>query len=163
MQLNLNGVNVTVDESEVSKVVYAHILGASANEAREIVCIGDEYNCFGGVYAGIMRGRDGGKDYHLYVGPELDMDGMKWEAAMEAAQSINYNGHSDYTLPHRAEQALMYANVPELFKKEWYWSCEQSAGFSTTAWAQTFGNGTQNNWYKTTYIFRARAVRRLPI
>ena len=57
----------------------------------------------------------------------------------------------------------MYANVPELFQKEWYWSCEQHAGHSDDAWAQTFSYGTQSYWSKDSYAFRARAVRRLPI
>jgi hypothetical protein len=50
--------------------------------------------------------------------------------------------------------------VPELFQKEWYWSCEQHADDSDYAWYQFFGYGNQNNWHKGSNN-RARAVRRV--
>lgn len=115
-----------------------------------------------GVYAGITRDRDSGDDYHLFVGPELDIDGMSWQAAMQRAESLDYNGFTDWALPHRHEQALMFANVPELFQHEWYWSCEQHAGGSDDAWAQNFDDGLQDYWSKSGNALRARAVRRVP-
>jgi len=57
---------------------------------------------------------------------------------------------------------LQYANVPELFEKEWYWSCEQHAGDVGFAWMQTFGDGGQSFGHEDDG-FRARAVRRLII
>lgn len=53
-------------------------------------------------------------------------------------------------------------NVPELFKPEHYWSCEQHASYSDSAWFQNFLNGSQYYWYKY-YLFRARVVRSVPI
>ena len=65
-------------------------------------------------------------------------------------------------MPFRAEQALQFANVPELFEKEWYWSCEQLAAAPVYAWLQHFGYGFQLNYHKS-LVCRARAVRRLII
>lgn len=127
------------------------------DDAASTPRIGEPWPGQGGIYAGIMRGRDGGPDYHLIVGPELDA--QNWRAAAE----VVCDGHRDYRLPYRAEQALQFANVPELFQYEWYWSCEQHAADSDYAWAQHFDGGFQDYWDKTSKAFRARAVRTLLI
>jgi hypothetical protein len=49
--------------------------------------------------------------------------------------------------------------VPELFKKAWYWSCEQYAGAAAYAWSQGFDYGYQDYGRKYREL-RARAVRR---
>jgi hypothetical protein len=115
----------------------------------------------GGIYAGIMRGRDGAPDYHLVVGPEIE-GRMNWEDAKHVSTKLNVDGFQDFTLPYRKEQALLFANVPELFDEAWYWSCEQRAGSSAYAWAQDFNDGDQDVDLKASEL-RARAVRRLPI
>lgn len=163
MQLKLNGVNVTVHEPEIERIVLQHIRGAElvAECCTTTPRIGDEWPGHGGIYAGVMRGRDGGHDYHLIVGP--DIDASTWGVAMKAAAEISQAGFSDYSLPFRAEQALQFANVPELFQKDRYWSCEQPAADSYDAWCQYFGNGNQYHWLQYHYHFRARAVRRLPL
>jgi hypothetical protein len=124
--------------------------------------IGTEWQ--GGIYAGIVAGRDGQPDYHLIVGPELSgKDGeVDWGNANALAAEVNTGGHNDFTLPDRHEQSIMFGNVPQLFQKRWYWSREQRAGSSVYAWAQGFGNGDQNGIRKGDEL-RARAVRRLPI
>lgn len=115
----------------------------------------------GGIYAGIMRGRDGAPDYYLIVGDELTgKGGMSWNAAM-ALFSQSGKGE-DWSLPFRKEQALCFANVPELFEQKAYWSCEPYAGGDASAWYQSFHLGTQSHWRKD-YEFRARAVRRIVI
>jgi hypothetical protein len=65
-------------------------------------------------------------------------------------------------LPTRAEQLLLLAQARDEFKKDWYWSSEQHAGDSASAWFQDFDYGGQNGNHKG-YELRARAVRRLPI
>lgn len=115
----------------------------------------------GGIYAGIARGRDGAPDYHLIVGPEYDGE-TDWLSAMSWAQGLKLNFFTDYTLPFRKEQALLFANVPELFKPEAYWSCEQHASISSYAWRQDFDDGYQSYWVKDVQL-RARLVRRLVI
>ena len=106
-------------------------------------------------YAGVLLGKDGALSHHLILLPG-DHDDLPWQAAMDWTKSIGGE------LPTRREQALLYANLPEQFKSEWYWSCEQHAAFSDYAWMQGFGNGYQGNGRKS-YFSRARAVRRLTI
>jgi hypothetical protein len=111
-----------------------------------------------GFYAGIARGRDGGPDYVVEVleAQPKGKDVLTWDDAVKWAASVGGE------LPTRKEQALLFANVPELFKPAWYWSGEQSAGTASYAWAQGFDDGNQLNLRKD-YKLRARAVRRLPI
>jgi hypothetical protein len=122
--------------------------------------IGEYWAGQGGIYAGVQRGRDGAADYHLIVGPA--MEACNWESAKKQAAAAAVDGHSDFTLPFRKEQALQFANVPELFEQEYYWSSEQLASDSDYAWVQGFNYGGQTNDRKS-YEFRARAVRRLVI
>ncbi len=108
-----------------------------------------------GIYVGIARGRDGGPDYALEVLEEAPK-ALKWQDAVKWAESIGG------TLPTRKEQALMFANVPELFQSEYYWSGEQVQGNESYAWCQYFGNGDQGG-SRIDNELRARAVRRLII
>lgn len=114
-----------------------------------------------GIYAGIARGAAAGQDrgpagdYILEVLDEAPK-AMTWKDALAWAKSIGGE------LPSRKEQALMFANVPELFQPEYYWSGEQYASAAGYAWNQNFNDGYQNYWRTTTEL-RARAVRRLSI
>jgi hypothetical protein len=120
--------------------------------------IGTIWAAHGGIYAGMARGIDGEVDYPLIVGPETPQ-AMTWQDVMEWAKSLDVDGHRDFTAPLRCHQSLCFANVPELFKPESYWSCEQCAGNDAYAWVQGFTSGDQGNCHKYTK-FRARAVRR---
>lgn len=122
--------------------------------------IGQVWPGQGGIYAGIVRGRDGAPDCHLIVGPELDR--ANWNDAKQLAAALNIDGHADFTLPFRAEQAVLFGNVPELFEAAWYWSCEQPAANPDFAWLQTFDYGGQLNGHEA-LKYRARAVRRFEI
>jgi hypothetical protein len=106
-----------------------------------------------GIYAGIARADDQGGD-HIVEVLEAGDKPMTWQDAMDWAASIGG------TLPTRKEQALLFANVPELFEKEAYWSCEQYAGLEGSAWFQHFSYGGQDYGRKLSQL-RARAVRRL--
>jgi hypothetical protein len=132
-----------------------------SNSAQKYLRIGQVEEGTGGVFAGIVRGRDGAPDYYLIVGPELG-NRFTWDDAKKSAASLEVDGHKDFTLPHRTEQAVMFGNVPELFEKAYYWSQEQVAGDSDYAWAQTVDNGAQG-WCRKDRDSRARAVRRVPI
>ena len=109
----------------------------------------------GGIYAGIIRGVDGGPDQHLVLVDGEGVD-LSWAAAGVWAESVGG------LLPTRAEQALLFANLKEWFKSDWYWSGEQYGPSSSNAWYQNFNHGIQHNGHKS-YEGRARAVRRLPI
>lgn len=115
-----------------------------------------------GIYAGIARGAGAGNTHQApagdYILEVLDQgpQAMTWGDAMEWAKGTGG------TLPTRKEQALLFANVPELFKAEAYWSCEQHESATGSAWYQYFDHGYQNYWFKSNEL-RARAVRRLSI
>jgi hypothetical protein len=129
---------------------------------RVTPAIGTLWPAQGGVYAGIVRGDEGQPDYHLIVA-DTDHAPLPWQAALDWAKGLDCTaGHRDFTLPKRKEQAVMFGNVPELFQKFWYWSCEQYAGNDEYAWIQNFRGGYQSIHPKY-YESRARAVRRVPI
>ena len=107
----------------------------------------------GGMYAGIIRGADGRPDEHLVL-LDGDTDGVTWDAACAWATA------KGATLPTRAEQRLLMANLPDQFQKRYYWSSEQAG--PSHAWYQDFSNGYQDD-YGRSYEGRARAVRRFPI
>ncbi len=169
MQLTRNGVTVHVDDDAIMDMVLRNVmenrhpaLSKGLTKGQQEPRIGSEWPGEGGIYAGIMRGRDGAPDYRLIVGPQHDGE-LKWQAAMEWATGVNVkNCPIDFTLPFRAEQALLFANVPELFEKTWYWSREQHAVSADFAWVQLFNHGNQYHYHKDVE-WRARAVRRLAI
>lgn len=140
----------------------------------------------GGIYAGIIAGRDGAPDYHLIAAPaEHDLVDVAWgaygkkikgagsyhdgrantaamvAAGLELAQritAIEVDGHADFYLPSQAEIHLMAANLKEQMEPTWFWTSTQfSANY---AWLQDFHDGIQFNGSKD-YEGRARAVRRL--
>ena len=123
--------------------------------------IGQVWPGQGGVYMGIMRGEDGGPDYHLVVEKEFD-EYLDWKDAMAQAAKVEADGHKDFVLPTRYELALCFANRCELFEKDWYWSSSQHAGDGSYAWMQVFGNGLQD-WLLKSGRSRARVVRRINI
>ena len=106
----------------------------------------------GEIYAGILLGKDGEPDQHLILLP-----GQAKEATFKQAQQFAADVGGD--LPTRREQSLLFANLPEQFEKDWYWSDTQHAGDSYYAWYQTFDDGYQNIIIKSAELF-ARAVRR---
>ena len=107
----------------------------------------------GGMYAGIIRGADGAPDEHLVL-LDGDTDGVTWDAACAWAAA------KGATLPTRAEQRLLMANLPDQFQAHYYWSSAQAG--PSSAWGQYFFDGYQNGFYRS-YEGRARAVRRFPI
>lgn len=108
-----------------------------------------------GIYAGKARGYNGDPDAVLEVIDEAP-SAMTWPEAVKWAESTGGR------LPTRKEQALLFANVPELFKQEAYWSGEQFAGAERWAWFQTFSYGDQDTSSKDDQL-RVRAVRRLSL
>ena len=105
------------------------------------------------IYVGAIIAPDG-IGHHLILLPG-DNNGT-WDESMKWAQSIGGD------LPDRVEQALLYKHLSDRFKKDWYWSSTQHAGYSNYAWGQYFDNGDQSNGNKTDELF-ARAVRRITI
>ena len=104
-------------------------------------------------YAGIILGKHGETDYHLVLLPGEAAD-ASWGTARGWALE---NGGE---LPTRRELALLYANLRELFQREWYWSSEPQEPKSQLVWGQNFTSGIQT-MYGRPFRGRARSVRRV--
>jgi len=65
-------------------------------------------------------------------------------------------------LPSRIDALVLFTNLKDRFKPEWYWTGEQYAGDEAFAWIQSFGYGNQSYDPKSD-LNRARAVRRVVI
>lgn len=150
--------------------------------------IGQPWPDQGGIYAGIMAGRDGQPDYHLILAPaeagsfkdvewgaygkSIDgaasyFDGVANTVAMAAADldlakrilALQIDGHADYHLPSQAETHLLAANLKDQFEQDdYYWTSTQYS--ANLAWYQYFDYGDQGLNRKGN-TGRARAVRRL--
>ncbi|MGK2829202.1 DUF1566 domain-containing protein [Ralstonia pseudosolanacearum] len=107
----------------------------------------------GGIYAGMMRGRDGGADYPLILLPG-DNDDADWQTQMDWAKSVGGD------LPYPEEQSMLFANLRERFKPEAYWSNKTYESNSACAWYQNFDYGDQNDLHKSVAL-RAVSVSRL--
>ncbi len=102
------------------------------------------------TYIGSIGDRNGDV-YHLILLPG-DNDDATWEEQMEWAKSQGGD------LPNRIEQAMLWANNRDLFKKDWYWSGEQHED-GGAACAYGFPGGNQC-YFNTSGRLRARCVRR---
>ena len=156
MDMTKNGVTISVEKDLLFDLALAHAIGGRPSELRQpstVLAIPPLND--GEHYAGIIVGKDGASSRHLILLPG-EAEDLNWEKAKEWA--TEQGGH----LPTRREQAMLYANLPEQFKPEWYWSCEQHAATSGYAWMQHFGYGSQDGG-RELLDYRARAVRRLVI
>jgi hypothetical protein len=104
-------------------------------------------------YAGAIINPDG-TGHHVIILPGDKNDGT-WKAALAWAKKLGGD------LPNRVETALMFNQSKVQFKEDWYWTNEQHATNSDSAWYQHFINGGQNYGSESSRM-RARAVRRLP-
>lgn len=109
----------------------------------------------GEVYAGLILGKDGKPDEHLFLRPG-HADKLNW------ANAIKWVADTGGRLPTRQEQALLYANCRPHLKPTWYWSCESYEGDASYAWVCNFGYGLQFNNRKS-YEGSAVAVRSIPL
>jgi hypothetical protein len=134
----------------------------STLRAVQLPPIGKAWPGEGGVFAGLLKGKD--SDYAVIVplDPASDVDPAPWKYAIAAAGKFKTAEHQDYSAAIRGELALCFHNVPGLFKKEWYWSSTPVAGPASYAWYQLFLNGLQYYYHKGLKL-RARAVRRVKI
>jgi hypothetical protein len=153
------GIKISVSDPEIRRIVLERLGGEDL--AAELIStpprIGTEWSEHGGIYAGVVRGRDGAPDTHLIIGPAYEGD-LTWDEAVAFAKGVTQKGFTDWRLFYRPEGAVAYANVPELFAGKTHWTCEQHADYPGYAWYQHFSNGTQRSWGKDGKL-RARAVR----
>ncbi|MYM25749.1 DUF1566 domain-containing protein [Duganella sp. FT135W] len=109
----------------------------------------------GELYAGLILGKDGEPDYHLFLLPNK-AEGLAWDKAKAFAAAAGGE------LPTRREQSMLFANLKEEFEPRWYWSGEQHASNPSDAWSQGFYDGSQIYYHKDNEG-RVRVVRRLVI
>lgn len=109
----------------------------------------------GEVYAGLLLGQNGEKDYHLILLPQT-VPSTTWQKAKAWAKGVGGS------LPDRRELRLLWVNAKQQFEDAWYWSSETHASDSDYAWMQFFDYGFQSSGRKVS-SYRARAVRRLAI
>ena len=168
MQLAIKGINVTIPDAEVSRLVLERLQGtapavaASVSSTLKPPRIGGAWPEQGGFYAGVVAGEVAGldRDYHLIIGRDLDPASHGDQiAASKACTDCDF---TDWDLPYRKEQRIQFCNAQSLFKAESYWSKETHASGSSDAWNQVFGSGSQLDWDKLTEL-RGRLVRRLSI
>lgn len=91
----------------------------------------------GEVYIGAI-GDKNGDFYHVILLPG-DNDDASWQDQLDWAKSIGGD------LPARVEQAMMWADHRDQFKKDWYWSNQQYERNSSYAWTQGFACGSQSS------------------
>lgn len=146
--------NVTIEQLEAKHSELADLIAkfrAQPAPSRVLGFTAEISLADGEHYAGLALKPDGTPSHHLILLPGEGQD-LKWFAAVEWAEKAGG------ALPSRQEQALLYANLKDQFKPEWYWSGEQhDASF---AWFQLFNGGGQDLGRKGNEL-RARAVRRL--
>ena len=144
----------------------------------------------GGIYAGMVRGEDGGHDYHLIIptDPAGSVDKIKWGAGGkdEAAACSLRNGMANTRAllesRHEHPAAEWACNLSIEGHSDWYlparhelrlcflnvpeqfntdgWYWSSTQFSPYTAWIQTFDDGGQYDNDKGTAL-RARAVRRV--
>lgn len=110
----------------------------------------------GGTFRGLLRNAEGATVV-LVLADAVPNKRMTWPDAMSWANEQSADGHADFTLPSREEGRLLQATSHESFEHAWHWLSEDAGG--SYAWAQSFGDGYQNDFHKL-YELRARAVRR---
>ena len=158
LTLNIRGATVTIPEAEIERLWLASVRDEPTTSIK-FPRIGSPWN--GGVYAGIVRGDAGQRDYHLIASNDEIVRAI-WGAAMVWASNLTPYAGRSWILPARRDQAVLYGNLPELFAKEWYWSYTLYAPGAAYAWAQTFDSGLQSYPHRDRE-FRARAVLHIPV
>ena len=119
--------------------------GAETNPYQILLRTGEIYvGCIGDV---------AGNLHHTILLPG-DSDEAPWSTQMEWAKSIGG------ALPNRIEQAMLWANHRDQFKRGWYWSNEQHHSEPGWAWCWYFDYGGHHYYYRGAEL-RARAVRRV--
>jgi hypothetical protein len=107
----------------------------------------------GEVYGGIVLGKNGERDYHLFAQTKF-IESATFDEVKKYVEKVGGEGAT------RRDLALLRVNAPEPFGTKVFWSCEQPAAHSTFAWYQYFVNGNQDYDYKTNMLCGV-AVRRL--
>jgi hypothetical protein len=147
---------ITLETLKAEQTKLAQMIAAFEAQAREAIHIPEQTIDLapGERYAGILVGQDAAPSYHVILLPS-EAEDITWTDAQ--AWADEQGGE----LPSRRALALLYANLKDQFKPEWYWSGEQHTD-TRYAWFQHFSYGYQDGTNPLLKL-RARAVRRLEI
>ena len=107
----------------------------------------------GEVYAGLVLGQNGGRDYHLFLLP-AKTEALTWDKAIEWAESVGGS------LPTLQDQAILYGNLKHEFEPRRYWSCQLYENNHDYVMMHNFEYGRQDGYHKSGE-YRARVVRRV--
>ena len=162
MNLTKNGLTIEVPDAVVVNLVLERLAGNSpviAPPSQATPHLGEYWQGQGGIFVGTVLGIDGGRDYHLILGPECD-DELDHSDATQYAVGLEVDGHKDFTLPNRREQRFLFCNGHGHFKPMFYWSCEQRPATPGCAFGQRFADGAQFVAGKS-LKYPVRTVRRI--
>lgn len=157
LTLNIRGATVTIPEAEIERLWLASVREEPTTSIK-FPRIGSPWS--GGVYAGVVRGDAGQRDYHL-IANGTEGKGLSWGNATSWASNLTPCAGRSWILPARRDQAVLYGNLPELFAKGWYWSSTLYAPDAAYARAKNFNDGFQASYHHG-HKFRARAVLHIP-
>src|SRR3990167_8895127 len=116
MDLDLNGIKVSISETEIAAVMRRHLLAEESPALKMsglLPAIGADFD--GGLYAGLTL--YDGQPHALVLLPG-ECEAADWKYAIGWAEE--HNG----TLPSRIDQLVLWQNLKGQFKEAWYWSCE---------------------------------------
>ena len=159
LTLNIRGATVSIPEAEIERLWLASVREEAPAARIKLPRIGSPWS--GGIYAGIVRGDAGQRDYHLIASNDEIVRAV-WGAAMVWASNLTPHSGRSWKLPARRDQVILNGNLPELFAAEWYWSSEEYVPYEAYAWAHHFGAGSQHGHHRGTWC-RARAVLHIPV
>ena len=109
------------------------------------------------IYAGLILGKNGERDYHLVLLAAKPNKKLNWQAALDWAKSVG--GY----VPDRREARLLFINSSDSFDEDtWYWTSTARVDSSAYAWVEGFSGGGRNLSHKS-YEYSVRAVRRIYI
>jgi len=151
----VGGIKIEIPRNVVVDIIMERLnqIGVPEQITRppRMPAIGDAYE--GGIYAGVTVHDE---QPHALVLLPGDHDRAEWKTQMASAEA------QDAMLPSRFDALVLFKNLKREFKEEAYWTSEQHASASGSAWYQDFISGYQH--YSSTYSpLRARAVRRIPL
>lgn len=110
----------------------------------------------GEIYAGLILGKNGERDYHLVLLAAKLNKKVNWQAALDWAKSVG--GY----VPDRREARLLAINSPDSFDEDTrYWTSTPHES-SVCAWVQGFV-GDNQYLNRKSYEHSVRAVRRIYI
>ena len=161
MNLTKNGLTIEVPDAVVVNLVLERLAGNSpviAPPSQATPHLGEYWQGQGGIFVGTVLGIDGGRDYHLILGPECD-DELNHPDATRYAAGLEVDGTWTSRCP-TAASSFLFCNGHGHFKPMFYWSCEQRPATPGCAFGQRFADGAQFVAGKS-LKYPVRTVRRI--